>query len=330
MARPIAVLTSTTDKLQAYGSGAAATTNPTVTVLYHDIPQQVKTDFSEYRYGRQYTVLAGATETDILDAPTQGVIRVVDRIVVYNADTANFTVFVAIDDNTTNRIQVRKTLATLESLVGDEEGWDAVTGVFATGVTSTQVLYSSSGVATGSANMTFNGTKLTVAGLLDSALTSGRVPYATTGGEFIDSANLTFNGTTLTVHTATISTGALTGVHAQFTGFSAPASGTGAEVFIFGGEAFLQGYNRTGGAYVPVKVNGSTATLQIAAVDKLTVDASGNTTLAGTLTTSAPTGGSGAWELGIANSVSPTSPNRTITVEIGGTAYYIHAKTTND
>lgn len=30
------------------------------------------------------------------------------------------------------------------------------------------------------------------------------------------------------------------------------------------------------------------------------------------------------------NTVSPTSPNRTITVVIGGTTYYIHAKTTND
>lgn len=240
MPRPIAVLTSTTDKLQAYGSGAAATTNPTVTVLYHDIPQQVKTDFSEYRYGRQYTVLDGATETDILDAPTQGVIRVVDRVVAYNADTANFTIFIAIDDNTTNRIQVRKTLATLESLIGDEDGWDAVTGVFATGVTSGQVLYSSSGVATGSSGLTYSGTVLTVASLVattadinggtidgvtiggasagagtfsavtDSGLTSGRVTYATTAGLLTDAANLTFNGTTLTANTLTVSTGALT------------------------------------------------------------------------------------------------------------------------
>lgn len=57
---------------------------------------------------------------------------------------------------------------------------------------------------------------------------------------------------------------------------------------------------------------------------------SGNTTLAGTLTTGAPTGGAGAWKLGIANAVSPTAPNRTLTVEIGGTTYYIHAKTTNN
>jgi len=43
-----------------------------------------------------------------------------------------------------------------------------------------------------------------------SALTSGRVPYATTGGILTDSANLLFNGTTLTAHTLTVSTGALT------------------------------------------------------------------------------------------------------------------------
>ena len=30
------------------------------------------------------------------------------------------------------------------------------------------------------------------------------------------------------------------------------------------------------------------------------------------------------------NTVSPTSPNRTVTIVIGGTTYYIHAKTTND
>jgi hypothetical protein len=30
------------------------------------------------------------------------------------------------------------------------------------------------------------------------------------------------------------------------------------------------------------------------------------------------------------NTVSPTSPNRTVTIVIGGTTYYLHAKTTND
>jgi hypothetical protein len=56
----------------------------------------------------------------------------------------------------------------------------------------------------------------------------------------------------------------------------------------------------------------------------------GNFVSTGSLTTSAPTGGAGAWELGVANTVTPTAPNRTITIEIGGTVYYLHAKTTND
>jgi hypothetical protein len=67
------------------------------------------------------------------------------------------------------------------------------------GGSNTQVQYNSSGVLAGSANMTFDGTKLTVAGLKDSALTSGRVTYATTSGELTDSANMTFNGTTLSI-----------------------------------------------------------------------------------------------------------------------------------
>jgi hypothetical protein len=47
--------------------------------------------------------------------------------------------------------------------------------------------------------------------------------------------------------------------------------------------------------------------------------------------TDAPAGGtSGTWKLGVAATVSPTSPNRTIEVDIGGTIYYISAKTTND
>jgi hypothetical protein len=69
-------------------------------------------------------------------------------------------------------------------------------------LTSGRVPYATTaGLLTDSANLTFNGTKLTAAGLIDSALTSGRVTYATTSGELTDSANLTFNGTTLTANT---------------------------------------------------------------------------------------------------------------------------------
>lgn len=40
--------------------------------------------------------------------------------------------------------------------------------------------------------------------------------------------------------------------------------------------------------------------------------------------------GTSRWQLGTANSVSPTSPNRTVTVTVNGQTVYLHAKTTND
>lgn len=53
--------------------------------------------------------------------------------------------------------------------------------------------------------------------------------------------------------------------------------------------------------------------------------------VAGNILTAAPSGGTAKpFKIGEAATVSPTSPNRTIRVEIDGTVYYIHAKTTND
>jgi hypothetical protein len=74
-------------------------------------------------------------------------------------------------------------------------------GTGGTGVvagSNTQVQFNNNGVFGASANMVFNGTRLTVADLADSGLTSGRVTYASTGGALVDSANLTFDGTNLT------------------------------------------------------------------------------------------------------------------------------------
>ena len=49
------------------------------------------------------------------------------------------------------------------------------------------------------------------------------------------------------------------------------------------------------------------------------------------LFTSAPSGGTARkWKFGSAATVSPTSPNRTIQIEVDGVVYYLHAKTTND
>lgn len=57
----------------------------------------------------------------------------------------------------------------------------------------------------------------------------------------------------------------------------------------------------------------------------------GVATANGGIFTSAPAGGTSAnWKLGIAASVSPTAPNRTVQLDVGGTLLYLHAKTTND
>jgi hypothetical protein len=63
----------------------------------------------------------------------------------------------------------------------------------------------------------------------------------------------------------------------------------------------------------------------------LTISSGGNLGVLGNITTAAPVGGTAAaWKLGTVATVSPTSPNRTIEVDIGGTIYYIAAKTTNN
>lgn len=71
----------------------------------------------------------------------------------------------------------------------------------------------------------------------------------------------------------------------------------------------------------------SSTTLQVRLAD----DTANAPLESASLKTDAPAGGTAAtWKLGVAASVSPTSPNRTIEVDIGGTIYYISAKTTND
>jgi hypothetical protein len=72
--------------------------------------------------------------------------------------------------------------------------------------------------------------------------------------------------------------------------------------------------------------------LQTDGTTRLTIAATtGNVTTTGSVTTEAPTGGTAAaWRLGTVASVTPTLQNRTIEVDIGGTIYYISAKTTND
>lgn len=117
---------ATTQKLQSFLSGAASTTNPTVTVHSYIVPPQAKPDYAEYRRSPQFTVLAGATETDIADAPVSGSVKDIVQISIYNADTASVTVTVCIDQAGTNEIMIVCTLLTKETLhYEDGDGWYA-------------------------------------------------------------------------------------------------------------------------------------------------------------------------------------------------------------
>jgi len=70
---------------------------------------------------------------------------------------------------------------------------------------------------------------------------------------------------------------------------------------------------------------------QISGATKFSVDNTGNVVSTGSYTSAAPSGGTAhAWKFGAVATVTPTSQNRTIEVEVNGTTYYLTAKTTND
>jgi hypothetical protein len=87
------------------------------------------------------------------------------------------------------------TVATGDKALVAWNGSDFVRVGASAGGSNTQVQFNDNGNLHGSANMTFDGTTLTVAGFADSSLTSGRVTYAGASGNLTDSANLTYDGT---------------------------------------------------------------------------------------------------------------------------------------
>ena len=89
-------------------------------------------------------------------------------------------------------------------------------------------------------------------------------------------------------------------------------------------ELLVTGYDTLD--YTQIKVVGNASNTA-----SIKLDQNGLATISGAVRTAAPSGGTAAnWKLGTVATVSPTSPNRTIEVDIGGTIYYIHAKTTNN
>ena len=107
--------------------------------------------------------------------------------------------------------------------------------------------------------------------------------------------------------------------------FQFVADTTGTATYAVGATSPLLRFGGTTSSFPALKRSSTSLIVRLA-------DDSANAPLeSASLKTDAPTGGTAAtWKLGTVASVTPTSPDRTIEVDIGGTIYYLHAKTTND
>jgi hypothetical protein len=109
--------------------------------------------------------------------------------------------------------------------------------------------------------------------------------------------------------------------------FSGGSNGLG--ITVGGGNKIILGADGT--RYATFESSGEVFINTTSDAGDYKLQVSGNIYNTGSLTTGAPSGGSiKPWKIGEAATVSPTSPNRTIRVEIDGVVYYLHAKTTND
>jgi len=116
------VLQDTNDSLEVVLAGAITTNQLQCSVSWRDITT------SGYTPGGSRALTNSTTDVSLVAAPAASTQRVIDNITIYNADTATATVTVQIDDNATEYILVKVTLAAGETLQYVEGfGWQALT-----------------------------------------------------------------------------------------------------------------------------------------------------------------------------------------------------------
>jgi hypothetical protein len=141
-------------------------------------------------------------------------------------------------------------------------------------------------------------------------------------------ATLTSTGLNSTaIGATTASTGAFTTLTSSFLAASGPLA-------TFSVAQGLYGYYSSGGVLAAYSNNTGTLASLTLSGSSIDIRPAGSTVGTFTSTGLAVTGtlsSTGALAIGnTVNTVSPTSPNRTVTIVIGGTTYYLAAKTTND
>lgn len=162
---------------------------------------------------------------------------------------------------------------------------------------------------------------LTTVGALNSGSITSGFGAIDIGTDTLAAGNTTITGTLSTTSTvnfggaATMATDSLVIASAANANFALDSVGGS-------GRQWVQS-SRTDGTY---KVRDATGGTDIVSVATTGLSVTGTIVGSSTIQTSAGV----AWNLGAANVVSPTAPNRTLTVTVGGTTYYIAAKTTND
>lgn len=115
------ILNSTTRKIQALLSGAAATTNPQVVASYTDITTTTLTP------GAAVANLNGTTAVDVVSAPGASTYRKVGYLSIQNIDSAAVTVTVRYNDNGTTYKILTVTLAVNDTLqYTDTDGWRVI------------------------------------------------------------------------------------------------------------------------------------------------------------------------------------------------------------
>lgn len=97
--------------LEVVLGGAISTNQLPVHVWFHDVPNLTKEDFSEPRGDVKRSDTNDTTAVTVCDAaPQRQWNRVIDAIVVHNADTASATVTLRTDNGSSEKVITVKTL----------------------------------------------------------------------------------------------------------------------------------------------------------------------------------------------------------------------------